>query len=120
MRRRTSVGGVARLVRRLELSAALPSALAEAGEAVAHQARDHLRAQEADAALVDSVIAAASPSRVDIGTEHPAGPAAEFGTLHQAPRPWLQPAFAQALSPVRARLRQAVKDHLTRSQRTRS
>ncbi len=63
--------------------------------------------------LVGSLKVSVSGTRVEVGSEHPGAPAAEFGTLQQPPRAWLQPAFQAALAPVRARLRRALKDHLT-------
>ncbi|MCP5083184.1 MAG: hypothetical protein GY948_15965 [Alphaproteobacteria bacterium] len=106
--------GLAALANRLNLDPALRQALAEAGDEVVHRARDELAAQGADAALAGSLKVSVSASQVEVGSEHPAARTAEFGTLHRAPKPWLQPAFQAALGPARARLRQALKDHVTR------
>ncbi len=118
MRRPATLSGFAQLARRLNPDPALHQTLAIAGEEVAQRARDELQTQGAEDALVGSLAVSVSATGVEIGSDHPAARAAEFGTLHQAPRPWLQPAFQAALGSVRARLRQALKDHLTRKQRT--
>ncbi len=118
MRRPVTLSGLDQLAKRLSPDPATPQALAQAGEEVVRRARDELQAQGADDALVQSHAVSASASRVEIGSAHPAARTAEFGTLHQAPRPWLQPAFQVALGPARARLRQVLKDHFTRRQRT--
>lgn len=114
---RAKLSGLGRLDKRLNLDPALYPALADAGEEIAHQARAELQAQGAAGDLVDSVNISVSANQVEAGSEHPAARAAEFGTLHQAAKPWLQPAFQAALGPVRARLRQALRDHLTQRQR---
>ena len=112
------LSGLARLANQLNPDPSLRQALAAAGEEVVHQARDALEAQGADDALVDSLNVSVSATRVEVGSEHPAARVAELGTLHRAPQPWLQPAFQAALGPARARLRQVLKDHFTRRQRT--
>ncbi len=118
MRRPATLSGLDQLAKRLSPDPAVPQALAQAGEEVLRRARDELQAQGADDALVQSLAVSVSASRVEIGSAHPAARTAEFGTLHQASAPWLQPAFQAALGSVRARLRQGLKDHLTRKQRT--
>ena len=109
---RTRLSGLERLARRLRPDRALRPALAEAGKEVARQARRQLEADGAEEALADSVEIAPGADRVDIGSSHPRARTAEFGSLSEAPRPFLQPAFQAALGPVRARLRQVLKTHL--------
>lgn len=115
---RAKVAGLSRLLKRLDPAPVLQPALRAAGEDVVRQTRRELASQSADDALAESLTVSACSNSVEIGTDHPAARQTEFGTLHQAPRPWLQPAFQAAIGPVRARLRQAVKDHLTQRQRT--
>ena len=104
--------GLARLARRLDLEPAVRPALEDIGDHIAGQAGAELQAQGLEH-LVGSLKVSVSGTRVEVGSEHPGAPAAEFGTLQQPPRAWLQPAFQAALAPVRARLRRALKDHLT-------
>lgn len=117
MRRPAKLTGLVRLAGRLNPDPSLPRALSAAGEEVERRARDELEAQGADPALAGSVKVSVSAAGVEVGSEHPAARAVEFGTLHQASKPWLQPAFQAALGPARARLARVLKEHFTTRQR---
>ncbi len=110
------LSGLAKLARRLDPGPAVQPALADAGEEIVRQAEAAARSQGL-AHLAQSLRVLVSTNRVEAGSDHPDARAAEFGTLHNPPKPWLQPAFQAALGPVRTRLRQALRDHLTQRQR---
>lgn len=106
--------GLDALARTLNAEAALHPTLREAGEEVARHARASLDAEDE---LAESTTVAETPAGVEIGSDHPGARAAEFGTLAQPARPFLQPAFEAALGPLKSKLRQTLKTHLRHRKR---
>ena len=70
-------------------------------EAVVAAAAEALRS-ELESAEASVLIAAPHGARRVVGSPDPAAAAREFGTLEQAPSPWLAPVLPLALEPMRA------------------
>ena len=92
-----------RLLRRLRTA---DSMLRDAAlDASAEALRSELAAGNENVVVVGS-----RQSRRSVGSSDPSGAAREFGTLEQAPSPWLAPVLPLALEPMRAAARARVRE----------